>query len=114
MSRDSVIQIVGSVIGRDHPVSLKDYDVLILVETVKVRHLWSKLMQNITGISIVRDFDKLKRFNVEQLYDQYQSTNRTPVRGRDKCNGGEAKLGINVEAKDEETGDGVKVDVKSL
>jgi len=22
----------------------------------------------------VRDFDKLRRFNVEQLYDQYQST----------------------------------------
>jgi len=44
MSRDSVIQIVGSVIGRDHPVSLKDYDVLILVETVKVFLLWTKLM----------------------------------------------------------------------
>jgi len=25
------------------------------------------------GISVVRDFDKLRRFNVEQLYDQYQS-----------------------------------------
>ena len=24
-------------------------------------------------MSIVRDFDKLKRFNVEQLYDQYQA-----------------------------------------
>jgi len=23
---------------------------------------------------VVRDFDKLRRFNVEQLYDQYQST----------------------------------------
>jgi hypothetical protein len=24
-------------------------------------------------MSVVRDFDKLKRFNVEQLYDQYQA-----------------------------------------
>jgi hypothetical protein len=31
-----VIQVVGSVIGRDHPVDLKSYDVMILVETVKV------------------------------------------------------------------------------
>ena len=36
MGRDSVIQVVGSVIGRDHPVDLKNYDVMILVETVKV------------------------------------------------------------------------------
>jgi len=59
-----VIQIVGSVIGREHIVSLKDYEVLIMVETVK----------NITGMSVVRDFDRLRRFNVEQLYDQYQSS----------------------------------------
>jgi len=36
MKRDSVIYIVGAVIGRSHPVDLKNYDVLILVETVKV------------------------------------------------------------------------------
>jgi hypothetical protein len=35
---------------------------MILVETVR----------NITGMSIVRDFDKLKRFNLEQLYAEYQ------------------------------------------
>ena len=64
MKRDLVIATVGSVIGRGHIVDLKNYDVLILVETVK----------NITGISVVRDFDKLKRFNVEQLYEQYQVT----------------------------------------
>jgi hypothetical protein len=27
-------------------------------------------------MSVVRDFDKLKRFNVEQLYDQYQANQR--------------------------------------
>ena len=31
-----MIQVVGAVIGRDHPVDLKNYDVMILVETVKV------------------------------------------------------------------------------
>jgi len=74
MKRDLVIATVGSVIGRDHIVDLKNYDVLILVETVK----------NITGISVVRDFDKLKRFNVEQLYEQYQIT-------RDKQSGEKPK-----------------------
>jgi tRNA acetyltransferase TAN1 len=36
MTRDPVIAVVGSVIGRDHIVELKGYDVLVLVETVKV------------------------------------------------------------------------------
>ena len=36
MRRDTVIQIVGSVIGREHPVDLKNYEVMVLVETVKV------------------------------------------------------------------------------
>jgi hypothetical protein len=27
-------------------------------------------------MSVVRDFDKLKRFNVEQLYEQYQANQR--------------------------------------
>jgi hypothetical protein len=40
MGRDSVIQVVGSVIGKDHPVDLKNYDVMILVETVKVSILF--------------------------------------------------------------------------
>jgi hypothetical protein len=68
------------VIGREHPVDLKGYDVMILVETVR----------NITGISIVRDFDKLKRFNLEQLYAEYQalqkptkSTENTVVKKED-------------------------------
>lgn len=69
LSRDSVIQVIGSVIGRGHPVDLKGYDVMILVETVR----------NITGMSIVRDFDKLKRFNLETLYADYQASQK-PVK----------------------------------
>jgi hypothetical protein len=30
-------------------------------------------------MSVVKDFDKLKRFNVEQLYDHYQSTQEKSV-----------------------------------
>ena len=66
LSRDSIIQVIGSVIGRDHPVDLKGYDVMILVETVR----------NITGMSIVRDFDKFKRFNLEKLYADYQASQK--------------------------------------
>src|SRR5579859_6077198 len=69
LNRDSIIQVIGSVIGRGHPVDLKGYDVMILVETVR----------NITGMSIVRDFDKLKRFNLEQLYAEYQPSQK-PVK----------------------------------
>jgi tRNA acetyltransferase TAN1 len=36
MTRDPVIAVVGSVIGKDHIVELKGYDLLVLVETVKV------------------------------------------------------------------------------
>ena len=36
MTRDSVIQVVGSIIGRSHVVDLKNYERLVLVETVKV------------------------------------------------------------------------------
>lgn len=39
MNRDSVIQTIASVIGREHIVDLKNYDVIVLVETVKVFHL---------------------------------------------------------------------------
>ena len=66
LSRDSIIQVIGSVIGRGHPVDLKGYDVMILVETVR----------NISGMSIVRDFDKLKRFNLETLYAVYQASQK--------------------------------------
>lgn len=39
MNPDAVIHIVGSIIGREHIVDLKGYDVLVLVETVKVSRI---------------------------------------------------------------------------
>lgn len=37
LTRDSVIKLVASLVGRNHQVDLKDYDLLILVELYKVR-----------------------------------------------------------------------------
>jgi len=35
-------------------------------------------------MSVVTDFDKLRRFNVEQLYDQYQSIQENTSKGEIK------------------------------
>ena len=35
-------------------------------------------------MSVVTDFDKLRRFNVEQLYDQYQSIQENTSKGEVK------------------------------
>ena len=62
------------------------------------------------GISVVRDFDKLRRFNVEQLYDQYQST-------QDKGNEQKGKTGEQkqeVEPTVETKSGGVKEDVNKV
>jgi hypothetical protein len=36
---------------------------------------------------VVRDFDKLRRFNVEQLYDQYQTTQEKGSEGDERKEG---------------------------
>ena len=47
-------------------------------------------------MSIVRDFDKLKRFNVEQLYDQYQESQGKSTKKGTKV-GGAVKSESNTE-----------------
>ena len=63
------------------------------------------------GISVVKDFDKLRRFNVEQLYDQYQSTQDTGNEQKGKTAEQKQEVEATVETK---TGgvkeDGNKVD----
>jgi len=60
LSRDSVIKQVADVVGPNHSVDLKSYDLLILVEIYK----------NICGISVVgSDFDKLKKFNLDEIFE---------------------------------------------
>ncbi|KZZ96438.1 THUMP domain containing protein [Ascosphaera apis ARSEF 7405] len=58
--KDSVAKVVADVVGPNHPVDLKNYDVLILVE----------VMRNICAMSVVgKDYDELKRYNLAEIYN---------------------------------------------
>ncbi|EOA89683.1 hypothetical protein ACJQWK_02602 [Exserohilum turcicum] len=57
-SRDHVIKTIAAAVGPGHKVDLKSYDLLIIVE----------IYQNVIGMSVVGpDYEKLKRFNIEEL-----------------------------------------------
>ncbi|KAJ5174426.1 uncharacterized protein N7482_000303 [Penicillium canariense] len=59
-NRDSIIKTVADIVGPEHPVNLKNYDQIILVD----------VSQNIIGMSVVgSDYDQLKRFNLAEIYD---------------------------------------------
>ncbi|KAF2129869.1 hypothetical protein P153DRAFT_430965 [Dothidotthia symphoricarpi CBS 119687] len=69
-TRDGIIKTVAATVGPGHKVDLHGYDHLILVE----------IYQNVLGMSVVGpDFDKLKRFNLDELR-QPSSTNDGPDR----------------------------------
>ncbi|KAF1920283.1 hypothetical protein BDU57DRAFT_544022 [Ampelomyces quisqualis] len=58
LTRDEVIRTVASIVGPGHKVDLHGYDLLIIVEIYK----------NVVGMSVVgSEFEKLKRFNLEEL-----------------------------------------------
>ncbi|KAI9370096.1 THUMP domain protein [Aspergillus egyptiacus] len=58
-NRDFIIKTVADVVGPEHPVDLKNYDLIILVDIV----------QNVVSMSVAgSDYDKLKRFNLAELY----------------------------------------------
>ncbi|KAJ5132851.1 hypothetical protein N7448_007009 [Penicillium atrosanguineum] len=58
--RDEVIKTVADAVGPEHPVDLKNYDLMILVDVV----------QNVIGMSVVgSDYDQLKRYNLAEIYD---------------------------------------------
>lgn len=59
LTREHIIRIIASFVGSPHKVDLKNYDVLIMVEVFK----------GICGISIVRDFDKLKKLNIASIME---------------------------------------------
>ena len=63
------------------------------------------------GISVVKDFDKLRRFNVEQLYDQYQSLQDKGKEQEGKT--AEQKQEVEATVEEEKSG-GVKEDVKKV
>ncbi|KAJ5390204.1 uncharacterized protein N7496_001272 [Penicillium cataractarum] len=59
-NRDTIIKTVADIVGKEHPVNLKNYDKMILVD----------VCQNIIGMSVVdSDYDQLKRFNLAEIYD---------------------------------------------
>ncbi|KAI5293130.1 hypothetical protein KEM52_005812, partial [Ascosphaera acerosa] len=58
--KDSVAKAVAEVVGPRHPVNLKNYDVLILVE----------VMRNMCAMSVVgKEYDRLKKFNLAEIYN---------------------------------------------
>ncbi|KAL6230738.1 hypothetical protein BDW75DRAFT_58683 [Aspergillus navahoensis] len=58
--RDTIIKTVADIVGPQHPVDLKNYDLIILVDVV----------QNVMSMSVAgRDYDRLKRFNLAELFD---------------------------------------------
>ncbi|KAJ5332058.1 hypothetical protein MYU51_016983 [Penicillium brevicompactum] len=60
LNRDIVIKTVADAVGPEHRVNLKEYDYMILVD---VAH-------NVIGMSVVGgDYDKLKRFNLAEIYN---------------------------------------------
>ncbi|KOS46037.1 hypothetical protein ACN38_g2982 [Penicillium nordicum] len=60
LKRDSIIKTVADAVGPEHPVNLTNYDLMILVDVA----------QNVVGMSVVQgDYDKLKRFNLAEIYD---------------------------------------------
>ncbi|KAL2866959.1 THUMP domain-containing protein [Aspergillus lucknowensis] len=59
-NRDFIIKTVADVVGPEHPVDLKNYDLIILVDVV----------QNVMSMSVAgSDYDKLKRYNLAELYN---------------------------------------------
>jgi tRNA acetyltransferase TAN1 len=55
-----IIKTVADAVGPEHPVNLTNYDLMILVDVA----------QNVIGMSVVQgDYDKLKRFNLAEIYD---------------------------------------------
>ncbi|OAL46192.1 hypothetical protein IQ07DRAFT_590946 [Pyrenochaeta sp. DS3sAY3a] len=67
--RDQIIKSVAAAVGPGHKVDLRGYDLLILVE----------IYQNVIGMSVVGpDFEKLKRFNLEELRQPVPTTEPKP------------------------------------
>ncbi|KAM5441314.1 hypothetical protein MferCBS31731_003743 [Microsporum ferrugineum] len=57
--RDSVIKLIAGIVGSEHSVDLKNYDLLILVDVI----------QTMCGMSVVEgDYDELKRYNLAEIY----------------------------------------------
>lgn len=87
-SRDSIIKTVASVVGREHSVDLKNYDLLIIVLVIQVslprlrsRGIFADgVLKNVIGMSVVgSDYDDLKRYNLAELYRPAPKASAAPA-----------------------------------
>ena len=88
-------------VGPSHSVDLKNYDALILVE----------IYRNVLGMSVIGgDFDKLKRFNLAEIWDPTPPPAQSVLNGKngevgdENRKGGEEEDGaeaLSAEARDE-------------
>lgn len=78
LNRDIIIKTVADAVGPEHPVNLTNYDLMILVDVAQVSNTnepsptgsLTDSSQNVIGMSVVQgDYDKLKRFNLAEIYD---------------------------------------------
>ncbi|EPX72366.1 tRNA acetyltransferase [Schizosaccharomyces octosporus yFS286] len=58
IKKDDIYRSIAKCVGHDHKVDLKNYDLLVVVQVFK----------NIIGMSVVKDYEQLRRFNLNELY----------------------------------------------
>jgi tRNA acetyltransferase TAN1 len=85
LSRLALIEAIAQCVPEGHTVDLEDPELFIIVEVFKVSSLqtvslMSKLhlfLQSICGVSVVRDYYKLQKFNVVEIANTHASENPT-------------------------------------
>lgn len=79
---------MASVVGREHSVDLKNYDLLIIVLVIQVslprlrsRGIFADgVLKNVIGMSVVgSDYDDLKRYNLAELYRPAPKASAAPA-----------------------------------
>ncbi|KAI9318905.1 hypothetical protein DFJ73DRAFT_336881 [Zopfochytrium polystomum] len=90
ISRDELIPKLAELVGPAHQVDIKNPDRVILVEIFK----------GICGMSVVDDFYKYKKYNLEAVFDQEAAQNMNKrKRGGDAAAGGAKEDSNNQEVK---------------
>ncbi|KAJ3184197.1 THUMP domain-containing protein 1 [Geranomyces variabilis] len=58
IKREVAIDLIAGLVGPDHVVDLKNAEVTVIVE----------VLTNVCGISVVRDYQELRKFNLEEIH----------------------------------------------
>lgn len=72
LDRDAVVEVIGSMVGTGYTVNLGQPEYSILVEVNNVRnlillYLYCQPSQTFCGMSVVRDYTRLKRYNLHRI-----------------------------------------------